>query len=171
MHLEPIDPKQYENTLNWLLEPENPSVRYLTLRDILKYPLDSTQIMEAKASLEIWGKVQRIFKKQKQEGYWESKDDPYNPKYKASYWQIMILGMLGFDKRDERVKRACDYIFRFQHPDGGFTSIMEEGARKKYDMMEKRFLRRGKEPPPFDAWVDEFIRENDQLFLFDLLFT
>ncbi len=147
--------------LDWLLEPENPSVRFFTLRDLLDHPPNDPMVVEAKPSIRGWEKVSKILGKQKQEGYWESPEDPYNPKYKATYWQIMILGMLGLDKSDERVRKACDYIFRFQHQDGGFTSLKEEGARNEYEYVRRRMLNRGREPPSFEVWAPEAVREGE----------
>lgn len=62
--------------------------------------------------------VTKIFSRQKPEGYWEEPMSPYLPKYKSSYWQIMILGQLGMNKTDERVRKVCEYIFQFQLPEG-----------------------------------------------------
>lgn len=146
---------------DWLLEGDNPSVHYLTLRDILDHPGDDPAVIEAKAAIRRWKKVSRIFRRQKPEGFWESADEPYKPKYKGTYWQIIILGMLGLDRGDERVRRACDYIFGFQHEDGGFTSMKEEGARIEYEYVRERMLRRGKEPPPFETWAPGAIREGE----------
>jgi hypothetical protein len=44
----------------------------------------------------------------------------------------MILGLPGLDKSDERVRKACEYIFQFQHEEEGFTTFIEEDAKKEY---------------------------------------
>ncbi len=143
----------------WLLERENPSVRYFTLRDVLGYSEKDPEVEEAKAAIKRYEKVSKIFSKQKPDGYWESAEQPYQPKYKSTYWQIMILGQLGLDKTDERVRKACEYIFRFQLEEGGFSEFGEEGAKREYRWVKERALKRGKEPPPFGAWAEEKIRE------------
>lgn len=93
---------------DWLLERENPSVRYFSLRDILDYSDKDPEVVEARAAIRHSSKVSRILGKQKPEGYWESAEQPYHPKYKSTYWQVMILGLLGLDKGDERVRKACE---------------------------------------------------------------
>ena len=108
---------------DWLLEPENPSVRYLTLRDILGRSENDTELVEAKEDIRTDSRVLRIFSKQKPEGYWEDARKPYNPKYKGTYWQVMILSQLGLDKSDERVRKACEFIFQFQLDEGGFSTF------------------------------------------------
>jgi len=144
---------------DWLLEPENPSVRYFTLRDLQDHPDDDPEVVEAKAAIRHHKKVSRIFRKQKAGGYWESADEPYKPKYKSSYWQIMILGMLGLDRGDEGVRWACEHIFKFQLEEGGFTTFKEGGAKKEYEWMKERALHRGSDIPPFEPWAEEKIRE------------
>jgi len=144
---------------DWLLERENPSVRYFALRDILDCSDKDPEIVEARAAIRRYKKVSKIFRKQKPGGYWESAEHPYDPKYKSAYWQIIILGLLGLDKGDERVRRACGYIFQFQLEDGGFTTFREEGAKREYQWMKKRLLEKEREPPPFEAWAQEKIRE------------
>lgn len=133
---------------DWLLEPENPSIRYFTLVDLLDNPLDEPEVLEAKETIGTSRVVTRIFSKQKPGGYWESEAEPYKPKYKSTYWQPIILGLLGLDRGDERVRGAVDYTWGFQHEDGGFCEKMEEGARIKYERVRGRMARRGKEPPP-----------------------
>lgn len=146
---------------DWLLEPENPSVRYFTLRDIIAYPPDDPEVLKAKEAIRNSRKVSRIFSRQRPGGFWESPGEPYKPKYRSTYWQIMILGMLGLDRGDERVRRAVDYIFQFQHDEGGFTGFKEEGARREYEHVRERAMRRGKNLPPFEQWAEERIRESE----------
>ena len=116
---------------NWLLEPNNPAVRYLTLRDIIDSPDEDSESLRAKEAIKSYEKIERIFRKQKPEGHWESADRPYLPKYKSSYWQIMILGQLGLDRSDARVARACEHIFSFQLEEGGFSIIGLKGTAKE----------------------------------------
>jgi len=145
--------------VDWLLEPENASVRYFTLRDILDYSDKDREVVEAKAAIRHDEKVLRIFRRQNPDGYWESAEQPYQPKYRSSYWQIMILGQLGLDKGDERVRKACEHIFQFQLEDGGFTTFKGEGARREYIWARKRALKRRVKPPIFECWTEEKLRE------------
>jgi len=147
--------------VGWLLERENPSIRYFTLKDILDYSDNAPEVQEAKGNIKDYKKVSRIFSKQHPEGFWELAEHPYHPKYKSTYWQIMILSQLGLDKSDERVRKACEYIFRFQLEEGGFSTFREEGAKREYLWVKKRALERRKKPPSFEIWAREKIRENE----------
>jgi len=145
--------------LDWLLEDNNPPVRYFTMRNLLDYPKNDSELVQAKERLENYKPIQKIFENQHSEGYWESRDTPYLPKYKASYWQLMLLGMFGLGKNDPRVELAFNHIRRFQHDEGGFSEYMETGARRDYDYLRNRSLKRRKDYPIFAKWASEKIRE------------
>lgn len=140
----------------WLLEGENPSVRYFTLRDLLDGREDDLELQTAKAAIPTSKVVTKIFSKQKFEGYWEESASPYHPKYKSSYWQIMTLGQLGMDRSDERVRKACEHIFRFQLGEGGFSSYTPEREFKEYQFLREK----GKKLPPPDEWVPSLVFEH-----------
>ena len=150
-----------EAPIEWLLEPDNPSVRYFVLRDLLGHPEDHPEVVESNRAIAVSRPVSRIFRKQRPGGFWESTAQPYHPKYKATYWQLIILSHLGLDRGDERVRRTVEYIWRFQHEDGGFCSKKEEGARIEYEAVKARMERRGKSSPPFDEWAPGEIKESE----------
>jgi hypothetical protein len=89
--------------IEWFLERENPSVRYFTLRDLLDKSERDSELQAAKGAIPTSKLITKIFSKQKPEGYWEKPANPYHPKYKSSYWTIMLLGHLGMDRSDDRV--------------------------------------------------------------------
>jgi len=142
--------------VEWLLEKENPSVRYFTLRDLLDRREDDTELRAAKDAIPTSKVVTRILSQQRLEGYWKEPMSPYHPKYKSSYWQIMTLGQLGMDKGDERVERACEYIFRFQLDRGGFSSYTPERAFKEYEYLRQK----GKKLPSPNEWVPALVFEH-----------
>ena len=145
-----------KSVIEWLLEEKNPSVRYFTLRDLLNLRENNPELKEAKAEISNSKKVERIFSKQRPEGYWEKSWNPYHPKYKSSYWQIMLLGQLGMDKSHKRVRKACEYIFQFQHEEGGFSAYSPQLALKEYEQL----LKKGKKLPPPDDWVSSKVFEH-----------
>ena len=94
----------------WLLEKDNSSVRYFTLRDILEKPENDRELREAKQSIMETGVVPAILSKQNKEGYWEEPERFYNAKYKGTVWQLMILAELGADGKNDHVRKACEFI-------------------------------------------------------------
>jgi hypothetical protein len=56
---------------DWLLEEDNPSVRFFTLIDILDEPPDNREVTQARKNIMKTGIVPKILEKQKEGGYWE----------------------------------------------------------------------------------------------------
>ncbi len=146
-----------ESPIDWLLEMSNPLVRYFTLRDILARPDKDSEVLEAKRLVPNSAIVQKILQKQDTQGYWENPGSPYLPKYKSSYWTIMLLGRLGMDKTSEQVAKACEYIFQFQLDEGGFTCETSWTATKEY---ENPLQKRGKNTCVKEDFVTRLIFEN-----------
>lgn len=145
--------------LDWLLEPSNPSVRYLALRHLLGRGEDDADVREARAAIPHSPIVRRIFARQAPEGHWGDAATPYVPKYKATYWTLMLLGYLGLSRDDERVRRAAEYVFTFQTAEGGFSERGEEAARREYVHVAERARVRGKTPPPESDFVADSVRQ------------
>jgi hypothetical protein len=145
-----------ESPVDWLLERSNPSVRYFTLRDILGRPEDHMEVIDAKKAIPDSPTVQRILRKQNPDGYWERSESPYLPKYKSSYWTLMILGALGMDRMNEKMAKACESIFQFQNEDGGFQSESVGSAAREYEYRHKR----NKELPSQKEFVSSLICES-----------
>jgi hypothetical protein len=145
-----------ESLVGWLLEEENPSVRYFALKDLLNRREDDPELQKAKVAIHKSKVATKILSKQKPEGYWEEPFSPYHPKYKASYWQIMTLGQLGMNKSDRRIKKACEYIFRFQLEEGGFSRHTPQSALEDYELLR----RKGKRLPSPDEWVSSKVFEH-----------
>jgi hypothetical protein len=110
--------------VDWLLEKDNPSVRYFALSRILDKPHDSSEVQAAKNEIMVTGVVSKILAKQADEGYWEAPEKFYTAKYKGTVWQLIILAELGADGQDERVKKACEFILENSQDrkSGGFSA-------------------------------------------------
>lgn len=96
-------------TLDWLLEPGDPGVRYLALRDLVKEV--GKELETAKKAAHEKGPIAKVLKNMHPEGYWEVPGAGYNPKYTSTVWSIMLLAQLGADiKEDRRIETAAKYI-------------------------------------------------------------
>lgn len=146
-----------EKTINWLLEETNPSVRYFTLRDIFDKREDDDQVLAAKHLIPESPIIEKILRKQNPKGYWEEPANPYHPKYKSSYWTIMILGQLGMDRTNEKVAKACEFIFQFQSADGGFSSYTKDRALEEYEWLRKK----GKKLPSAQEYAASIVHEHE----------
>ncbi len=120
---------------DWLLEEDNPSVRYFTLTDLLNRSENAAEVVKAKQQIMETGIVPQILNKQKNGGYWGVPSDFYvRSKYKGTVWTLIILAELGADGRDEHVRKACKFILRIsQHRESGAFSYLgtdEKGGRR-----------------------------------------
>ena len=99
--------------ITWLLEDNNPSVKYFTLIDILGKAENDPEVRKTKEEIMQKGVVSKILAKQKEEGYWEEAEKFYTAKYKGTVWQILILAELGADGKDCRIKKACEFLLEY----------------------------------------------------------
>jgi hypothetical protein len=119
---------------SWLLENDNPSVRYLTLTDILQKQGDDPEVNKARKEIMESGVVPKILAQQKNEDHWGPPASFYTAKYKGTVWQLLILAELGADGKDERIRKACEFILENSQnrESGGFSqwlSVKTGGGR------------------------------------------
>ena len=112
------------DSTDWLLEKNNPSVRYLTMVDLLGMPAADLDAQAARAEIMRIGVVPLILSKQDSGGWWVRPDRPYHAKYNGTVWQLIILAELFADGNDERVRRGCEFVLdRLQDTESGGLSI------------------------------------------------
>lgn len=118
-----------ESLVEWLLEDKNPSVRYWTLRDICGKSENDSDVRMAREDIMTSHPVTEILRNQEPEGFWITREDPYLPKYRATYHQLLILSELGAAPC-EQVEKAVDLLFEnYQYDSGHFNWKMLKTAR------------------------------------------
>ena len=96
--------------LPWLLDPENPSVRYWTLTELLARPAGDADVEEARAAIPQQPLVKELFALQHPEGYWgDDETKPYTAQ--GAVAALSLLHMLGVTP-DERTAAGCDSFLR-----------------------------------------------------------
>jgi hypothetical protein len=115
------------DAVDWLLEPNNPSVRYLTLLNILDRRPADHEVKHARREIMLSGVVPKILAKQS-EGRWNTAGRFYVDKYTGTVWQLIILAEHEADGNDERIQAACEYILRCsQDPDSHGFAYYQRG--------------------------------------------
>jgi len=119
----------HPDTVAWLLDGDDPSVRYFTLTGLLGVPADSAEAVAARREIMTRGTVPRILAAQGDDGHWGDRDRFY-AKYTGTAWQLIILAELGADGADERVRRACEAVLRDAQDaeSGGFSTARGKKA-------------------------------------------
>lgn len=113
-----------DDIINWLLEDDNPPVKYYTLVDLLGKTFDDEEVTTAKEQIMKTGAVPKILSKQEPGGYWGIQNDFYvRSKYKGTVWNLIILAELGADGEDSSIKKTCEFIFKKSRDptSGGFS--------------------------------------------------
>jgi hypothetical protein len=112
------------NPIPWLLEEDNPSVKYLALKEIMDAPESRPEVRTARKNIMKTGPVPKILARQAAGGYWEKAEDFYiRTKYRGTVWSFIILAELMADPKDQRIRRACEFILDWSQDreSGGFS--------------------------------------------------
>jgi hypothetical protein len=107
---------------NWLLEENNPSVRFFTLRDILDRPESDAAVGTAKREIMHTGMVPAILDRQRQPAYLQALPRFYTDKYEGLVWSLIVLAELGADANSQ-IREQCEYLLANSQEtrDGGFS--------------------------------------------------
>ncbi|MGD8624102.1 MAG: nitrogen fixation protein NifH [Anaerolineae bacterium] len=108
-----MDPQEMlrAQTLDWLLEDDDPGVRYLALRDLVRLPAGDADMLAARDRAHRRGPIATVLDAMEKEGYWVEPGPGYNPKYRSTVWAIILLAQLGAAVEvDGRIERACRYL-------------------------------------------------------------
>jgi hypothetical protein len=96
------------DSVSWLLEKNDPSVRYLALRDLKDLSSDDRELRVARKAAHQHGPIAAILAEMDRTGFWVEPGPGYNPKYRSTVWALIALAQLGASiAEDERIALAC----------------------------------------------------------------
>ena len=115
------------NPIHWLLEedPDNPSMRYFALRDLLELSDSDAEVLEARAAIMRSGPVPVILAAQEPSGEWVKAGSGYSPKYRATVWSLLILAELGAEAQDVHIRKGCQYLLEHSLASNGAFSAYQ----------------------------------------------
>ena len=129
------------DSLPWLLESENPGVRYLALRDLLDLSPDDKKLKSARKSAHKDGAIAVILSRMEKEGYWVKAGPGYNPKYRSTVWALILLAQLGASaQEDKRIEKACNYLLDHMAEGGQFTTMTSGAPSGTVDCLQGNLL-------------------------------
>ncbi len=112
------------SVLNWLLEPEQPAMRFLASRDLVRPRPSAASLRQLRAEIPDRGWAAAILARQQDRAWWERKDTCDWPRSTGTYWSLNILADLGMGRDDERIANAVEHMLRIHlAPDGGFSPL------------------------------------------------
>jgi hypothetical protein len=109
--------------LEWLLEHENPSVRYLALTELLDRDKEDGEVVDARQMIADAPYTTQLLEGQTPEGYW-GKPERYFRKHTGTAWRWLMLHELGFDPRHPQMRQAGEFLLDIatNEEQGGFGS-------------------------------------------------
>ena len=119
----------HTDIIDWLLEANEPSVRYRTLTELLDRAADEAEVTSARNAIAESADAQRIFKKMHPDGYWLQRksstkewigDGVEYGSFATTHFVLSYLSELGFTVEDARVAQAADRYLDLQQADGDF---------------------------------------------------
>jgi hypothetical protein len=114
----PSDP-----VVSWLLEEDQPSVRYYTLLDLLDRKENDPDVRAARARIPETGWARDLLERQGPRGFWERREPRtvqeylfflWFPEFSATIWNAIVLADLGLTSADPRIQRTADRLFEYK---------------------------------------------------------
>ena len=135
-------PSQFDNTINWLLDPEDPGVRYLALRDLTGLAQDDAELAQARRKAHEHGPIDTVLRGMHPEGFWAKPGAGYGPKYRSTVWAVILLGQLGASlNEDGRVSAGCTYLLDHTlAPGGQFSTSPNASPSGTIDCLQGNLL-------------------------------
>jgi hypothetical protein len=117
-----VGTEKWQRSLDWLLEPEDLGVQYLTMRDLTG--ASGNDLLPVKKKAHAAGPIAEVLEKMKPAGYWEQSGPGYYPKYYGTIWSVILLSQLGADTAmDARIEKAVSYVLDHSLTAGGQFTI------------------------------------------------
>jgi hypothetical protein len=98
---------QLDPGIEWLLASNTPSIRYLTLRNLLNRPDSDPEVQAARRQMAESGPIPAILSGQSADGAWSHERNFYTPKFTSGHWSMLLLMELAADPEDERLRRGA----------------------------------------------------------------
>lgn len=111
-----------ETVVDWLLEGQQPSARYLTLIGVLGKKEGDPEVRTARRAVSKTGWAKDLLDRQLPGGAWVHEKSLFSPTFHATFWNLLVLSDLGMTKDDPRIDRAARlWMERNACSDGGFS--------------------------------------------------
>jgi hypothetical protein len=111
---------QSHPALNWLLQSDDPSIRYLTLTEILDKPQDSPEVESAKKQILQGPKVRVLLSGQRNDGGFGV--HPYQ-KWTGAHWRLVSLVELGIPSGFRPAVKATDLVLNWLLGDAHISNV------------------------------------------------
>ncbi len=117
-----------KNVTEWLLEEENPSIRYRTMRELQELPESDPELQLAKKQISSYQPVKNMLDAMHPEGYWEEYNS-YKKRFigkgteymwNTTHFILANLAELGMTRDESKIEKAGNRYLSLQQLDGDF---------------------------------------------------
>jgi hypothetical protein len=131
------DVERDRKVLDWLLEKEQPAVRYFALVDLLGRREDDPEARSTRSRIPRVGWAAEQLRRQRPEGFWESHEPTnlrqwvhflYFPKFHSTFWRALVLSDFELNATNPRIKRIADLVFKYKLRFGSPVNFFYEEA-------------------------------------------
>jgi hypothetical protein len=105
--------------IEWLLEEDQPSIRYLALTQLLQRRESDSEVREAKAKIPKAGWVSEILARRDPGGWWVRDRGWLEPRFLGTHWNMLALADLGATRIIPEVKESSEYWMAKSPLEGG----------------------------------------------------
>ena len=117
-------PRHHSRAVDWLLEEDQPAIRYLALTELLGRPEKDSEVKSTRENITKTGWAKDILNAQTPSESWINKARVFQPKYASPFWRLLILSDLGLTKAEPRIDKACQVWMKlYGTRDGGFSAF------------------------------------------------
>lgn len=111
-----------------LVESSDPSVRYLTLTEVLREPRSAPQVVAARRAIPRGHKVRALLAGQERDGGFEVNS---YAKWDGGFWRLVALAELAMPPGDRRVRALADRVLRWVEGERGamYPVMIEDRIR------------------------------------------
>jgi hypothetical protein len=115
--------ERHQAVLDWLLELNQPAVRYQTLVGLLDRPLDDPDVKDAKSKIARVGWAADQLRTQGPKGFWERREPKnvaeyvdflYFPPYLSTNWRALVLAEFGLDSSHPKIRKIAERMFEYK---------------------------------------------------------
>ena len=138
------------NVLDWLLEESQPSVRYLTLTQLLGKRESDSEVRAAKAQIPLTGWAAEILSHRDPRGWWVRDGGRMEPRFLGTHWAMLALADLGATRAIPKLQESCEYWMKKSPLVGGGVGGLgqSKGHHCFTANMARALLRMGYEDDP-----------------------
>jgi len=126
-----------QRVMDWLLEEDQPSVRYHTLVDVLGRKENDPEVRKAYSKIPRKGWAKNLLDLQKPGGYWEAKEPKpsdfrgwlnflYFPDFFSTNRIAIVLSDLGLTSKELRIRKIADLFFKYKLRLGTMVNIFTD---------------------------------------------